>query len=152
LMLGVPLTRLRKQTTTLELLDAKTSPTTVGALREELRDVSGVDVSQIENLADRRGYAVDKTWSGSGRDGRCDLLLRRLPVSPRYIRITSGLSRSIARPKPWSEYANSPARAALARRLVPELRSLLKQKLPAYMVPSTIQVLETLPLTLNGKV
>jgi amino acid adenylation domain-containing protein len=35
---------------------------------------------------------------------------------------------------------------------VSELRSFLKQKLPDYMVPSAIVILESLPLTANGKV
>ncbi len=68
------------------------------------------------------------------------------------VRISTGLSRDVARPKPWSEYANSPALSALARRVVPEIRTLLKQVLPAYMVPAMVEVLDALPVTGNGKV
>jgi acyl carrier protein len=36
--------------------------------------------------------------------------------------------------------------------VVPQLRSYLQEKLPEYMVPSAIMILERLPLTANGKV
>ncbi len=36
--------------------------------------------------------------------------------------------------------------------LVPQLRSLLKERLPDYMIPASFVLLETLPLTPNGKV
>ncbi|MFN2514061.1 MAG: hypothetical protein ABR568_21940, partial [Pyrinomonadaceae bacterium] len=39
-----------------------------------------------------------------------------------------------------------------SRKLVPQLRSLLKEKLPDYMMPSAFVMLDTMPLTPNGKV
>jgi acyl carrier protein len=38
------------------------------------------------------------------------------------------------------------------RQAVPQLRNYLQEKLPDYMVPSVIMILERLPLTANGKV
>jgi thioesterase domain-containing protein/acyl carrier protein len=38
-----------------------------------------------------------------------------------------------------------------AERLVAEVQALVKQKLPAYMIPSVLVVLESIPLTPNGK-
>jgi amino acid adenylation domain-containing protein len=58
---------------------------------------------------------------------------------------------AIAR-RAWGEYTNRPLLAIALRRLVPSLRARLEQRLPAYMVPSSIQVLETLPLTRHGKI
>lgn len=151
LLRGAPVTRLVAEVKTLALLEAEDGPETVGDLRRQLQSATGVDLDTLRDLADRFHYALDWVWSDSGRDGRCDLLFRRPPGRP-GARIPTGLSRDVARPKPWSEYANSPARSALARRLVPEIRSLLKQTLPAYMVPAVIEVLDALPVTGNGKV
>jgi hypothetical protein len=136
---------------TLELLEAEDGPETVGDLRRQLQRAAGVDLAMLRGLADRFGYTLDWVWSDSGRDGLCDLLFRRASATPRS-RIPAGLSREVLRPRPWSEYANSPARSALARRLVPEIRTLLKQTLPASMVPAVIEVLDALPVTGNGKV
>ena len=48
--------------------------------------------------------------------------------------------------------ANDPLRAAFARQVVPELRTLLKEHLPEYMLPAVITVLSDLPRTPNGKI
>lgn len=153
LVLGVPILRLVAEAKTLELLETGDGggPETVGDLRQRLRDVSGADLATIGDLAESQGYWMDRVWSGSGRSGRCDLLFRRaLPKTG--VSLSPGLSKEVPRAKPWHEYANSPARSALARRLVPELRSFVKQKLPAFMVPAAIEILDALPLTPNGKV
>jgi amino acid adenylation domain-containing protein len=49
------------------------------------------------------------------------------------------------------DYSASPTNSSVASSIVEEVRSFLKEKLPAYMVPSAFVMLETLPLTPNGK-
>jgi len=53
-----------------------------------------------------------------------------------------------APPKPWSSYANSPCHHS---DWSPSLREYLRERLPEYMVPSTILALDALPLTPSGK-
>ncbi|MBW4563378.1 MAG: amino acid adenylation domain-containing protein [Mojavia pulchra JT2-VF2] len=55
-------------------------------------------------------------------------------------------------PQPWSAYANNPLKSKLARKLIPQLRSYLQEKLPDYMVPDRFLLLDALPITPNGKV
>jgi len=52
----------------------------------------------------------------------------------------------------WTTYINTPYEGDTNASLVPELREFLKRRLPEYMVPALIMVLESLPLTNNGKV
>jgi acyl-CoA synthetase (AMP-forming)/AMP-acid ligase II len=50
--------------------------------------------------------------------------------------------------RPWSSYANLPCRDEYLTSL---LREYLRERLPNYMVPSTIMTLDALPLTPSGK-
>ncbi|MEP6802071.1 MAG: amino acid adenylation domain-containing protein [Acidobacteriota bacterium] len=150
LVLGVPIQRLATEARLLELLEGDDAAGTVRDLRRRLDEVSGVDLETIVDLAGRRDWAVDRVWSESGRDGRCDLLFRS-PVHHAG-HLGSGLSKETGRRRPWADYTNSPARAALSRRLAPELRFFARRKLPPFMVPAVIEILDVLPLTANAKV
>jgi amino acid adenylation domain-containing protein len=148
LVRSVPVSRIGVEASTVALLAAVDGPATVGDLRRELKASSGIELTNLRYLADRFDYLLDWVWSDSGRDGLCDFLFRSRSSQGS----TDGLSRQVGNAKPWEEYANSPARSARDRRLVPEIRSLVKQKLPAYMVPAVIEVLDALPVSTSGKV
>jgi microcystin synthetase protein McyA len=52
----------------------------------------------------------------------------------------------------WRDYSNKPMLKAITSQLIPELREALKKKLPDYMMPTHFVVLDSIPLTNNGKV
>lgn len=51
----------------------------------------------------------------------------------------------------WASFANNPSNAVLSQSLVPALRKVATAHLPPYMRPSHYVVMESLPLTRNGK-
>ncbi len=55
-------------------------------------------------------------------------------------------------PRPWTTYANHPLQAKMTRQLAPQLRESLERILPKYMIPSAFVMLQSLPMTANGKV
>jgi amino acid adenylation domain-containing protein len=113
-------------------------------------DDEAIDLEDLQALATDAGCDVDITAGDDGVDGLCTAVFYRdrragyrapsLPARP-----------SDARPN-WSAFASDPLRAAMSRRLVPDLRSFLETRLPTYLVPSAFVVLESLPLSPNGKV
>ena len=53
--------------------------------------------------------------------------------------------------KPLRHYANFPLQAKYNRKLIPQLKRHVEERLPDYMRPSTYTILQSLPLTPNGK-
>jgi amino acid adenylation domain-containing protein len=110
------------------------------------REAAAVDPEALRELAEARGYRVHARPSARGGAGELDVLLARDDAGAALV------EEAPASPPAWAAWASDPLAGKRARRLLPELRSWLGERLPDYMVPGALVLLETLPLTPNGKV
>jgi amino acid adenylation domain-containing protein/non-ribosomal peptide synthase protein (TIGR01720 family) len=138
----------------LELVKGERRLSTIEELRracEQLDYTAMARAEELWTLGEKMAYEVDVCWSEGKADGSLDCLFRRRAASQANIR--DAVAVFPENPGlPLETYANNPLKTKLARRIVPELRAHLKQKLPDYMIPSVIELLDAFPVTINGKI
>jgi len=122
---------------------------TVGEVRDQMQ-AAGVEPEALVQLVRGTPYTVTLTWAGVGEPGGYNVVFQDPQRLPQAI-AQRPTSRELA-VLPWRAYGNDPLHQMMTHDLTARLRSFLEQKLPAYMLPSAFVVLETLPLTSNGKV
>jgi natural product biosynthesis luciferase-like monooxygenase protein len=147
-IVGVPNARIRDDVRAIDLFARRVSGETAGQLRSTVRVLPAKGVLPSAVLGLHPAYEVSTTWSAVGAD-RFDLIARHRTKCPRAV-VVAPVDASEARP--WSSYANAPARPIERGSLASELRAHLYDRLPSYMLPSAFVVLEKLPLTPNGKI
>ena len=147
-IINVPNARLMSAIKTAEWLSDVRGFKTVGQIRKALQELENFGVDPEDFYALNVPYSVNITWSHSSTEGHYDVVfVRQDEVGKRTI-----FPHSTALSRPWQSYANNPLQTKAAHKLVPQLQTYTAQKLPEYMMPSGFVVLESLPLTANGKV
>jgi amino acid adenylation domain-containing protein len=118
---------------------------TAGELRRELKgkEYNDPDPADWEAAGRELGYEARLSWGRHGKEGRYDVILCKVT----HKQFTEELEVL----GPWEAYANRPIFGKFVRQLAPQLKNFLGQKLPKYMVPSAVMIMEKLPLTPNGK-
>jgi amino acid adenylation domain-containing protein len=91
------------------------------------------------------GRTVITTYSGD----RSDLL--DVVILPGDLAATPLDGTWRAEPRPGA-LVNTPTRTMAAGKLIKDLRTRLAERLPEYMVPSVLTLIDTIPMTTNGKV
>ncbi|HEX6350007.1 MAG TPA: amino acid adenylation domain-containing protein, partial [Candidatus Dormibacteraeota bacterium] len=120
------------------LLHDPQGPPTVAGLRDRLAgaELAGVDPEDVRALAPGR---LRLSLAGGAPDGSFDALYGpRGDVFALPTRTTGPL-------------CNRPLEAAAVRRLIPEVRRAMEERLPEHMRPSAYVQMDALPLTPNGK-
>ncbi|AFZ12486.1 amino acid adenylation domain protein [Crinalium epipsammum PCC 9333] len=143
---GIPNARLVNEASTLEWLYQGSQPETVGEWRSQLtQQHTGIDPEQLWDLTDNLPYVIDIKPS---QDYCYDVILQnRDLLGTKILQLTENVSL-----KPWNYYANQPQQVKITKNIVPQIRSFLAEKLPDYMIPGSFVMLDSLPITPNGKV
>ncbi len=121
------------------------------ALLQELAPAMAVDAVHPEDLwelAEARGIAVHLTWLSPGSIGAIFHPAGWVrPAWPEEFDVSADPTQHLREPA-----AGRPTAALQPADIVSELREHLAARLPEYMLPSRIVVMDKLPLTPNGKV
>jgi amino acid adenylation domain-containing protein len=151
---GVPNARLQHDVEALRILSSSGAPQSLKDLRETMSQqpsVPSVEPEDLWAIEEQLPYKVEIRSSRTAVDGCCDVVLHRT-VRSRVVEHEPRFPGDTETVHPLARYANNPLRQKIADRLVPQLRSWLSDKLPEYMLPSAFVVLDSMPLSANGKV
>ncbi|NQE33862.1 non-ribosomal peptide synthetase [Microcoleus asticus] len=143
---NVPNARVTAAVKAAELLSVVDKFPTAGQLQKAVEKVEDLGVDPEAWYALEVPYNVNISWSNSDSQGRYDVVFARGETRD-FVQETRSDNL-----RPWRSYANNPLQGKVARKLVPQLQAYLAEKLPEYMIPSAFVVLESLPVTANGKV
>ena len=153
LVTNIPNLQVRNEIMLVESLHAPSMPETVEQLKLQLKEriSGGIDPESLWEMAAKRGYSAAIRLSPGMIDGSYDMLLRHLSFNGEE-EGPALCYPDARRIRPWSHYTSSPLQGMFNRRLLPELRAFLRERVPEYMIPASIVLIDEIPLLPNGKI
>lgn len=128
---------------------------TVGALRPmvaALTESIGVDPWHLWQLGEELGYDVTISWSAEALECIDAVFIQRNSAEPTLGRWGAGALGRFNVGQNIRHYANNPFQTTVIQDVPATLRAYLETRLPAYMIPATFVLIDTFPLTPNGKI
>jgi amino acid adenylation domain-containing protein len=123
-----------------------TGETTAGATPADA--MTGVEPQDLRDMARALHWRAEPGWIGGDESGRYHACFYR----PGYDGPALDHRRLAAAAAPTARpFSNDPLRDVKRARLAESLRAFLQEQLPAHMVPAHVMLIDSLPLTGNGK-
>jgi acyl carrier protein len=147
---NLPNRRLAADVAARDLVESLDAHMLIDDLRSSLRGVvlDGYDPDAFHALGKACGYEVRVRPLGSAEDGRFDVVM----FDPAALDDVRAPNFEVRPPdRSLGDYVNDPLAWQLKSQLNVKLRNHLNSFLPEYMIPSSILVLDAMPLTQNGK-
>ncbi|WP_125262567.1 non-ribosomal peptide synthetase [Streptomyces alboflavus] len=144
-VLGVPNRRTAQETAAARAFD--NGAAVADAHRLLAQEPHGVDPEELYLLGERLGYRVAVTPAATAVDSVDAVFVRRGDSDGAVLEAYE----PDGTPGDPLAYATSPVAARRGGQLTAALREHLRERLPDYMLPSALVLLERLPLTVNGK-
>ncbi len=108
-----------------------------------------IELVDLHALARRYQYTLRLYWQEHDARNSLSMVLILQHSALAKWKIVEPFRWSVDSAQGWASYGNQPA--ITSQNPVTELRQYLQTRLPEYMVPSTLIILEQFPLTANGK-
>ena len=145
---GVPLARLTESLEAVRWLSQEGANASLGEFDPE-QGLRGIDPEVLTELVNRSGYQVSFSWEEHGSDGAYDafLSLSGEAIDPQSFISDVHLHADV----PLEQFANQPLSGEVNDHALLEIRNFLEDRLPPYMLPGFISVLDRLPITSSGK-
>jgi amino acid adenylation domain-containing protein/non-ribosomal peptide synthase protein (TIGR01720 family) len=147
---SVPNNRIIQETTLTQALQSgRPLAELLNPLHTPTSTSEAADPEALYELGEQRGYWVGVTWSATGSE-TVDVVFADATQTTSAVPVGLYMPVSAAG-TPLLSLTNNPTAARETSALISELCDYLHQRLPDYMVPSAVVVMDALPVTPNGK-
>ncbi|OGM51002.1 hypothetical protein ABOM_000274 [Aspergillus bombycis] len=154
---NIPYSKTILERCVLESLDSATDENLDGndwisSCREAARSAPSLSVVDLHEVARLTNFSVEISWARqASQSGGLDAVFHRYPPRIAGARVLFRFPTD-HHDRAFHSLTNRPLQQRLKQKIEEQLRNKLKVKLPSYMVPSVIRVLDKMPINDNGKV
>ncbi|QYS97871.1 hypothetical protein H0G86_005076 [Trichoderma simmonsii] len=122
------------------------------AVRTSAQECPSLSAIDLVDVAQSAGWRVEISWAQqSSRNGALDAVFHNYVLSESNGRVLFNFPTDHG-DRPLHSLSNHPLRQQLKQKVQGQLLAKMKSRVPYYMVPQTIKVLDALPLGLDGHI